>query len=158
MALPARLHKRRSQHSDRVAVLQTLTQKPHNSSSTGTPLAAVHPMEPRMSAGKWVSLCAGPLRVYLGFQQPSISPRCVESLLMFAARFCDNSSSRCWCSGPGTLVSGGDSSFFSGGERGWNLQLREPSWLPTIIHGCWASLFYVSTPLISPYMASSLYP
>lgn len=79
--------------------------KPHNSVSTYMSLMPP-PMLPSSGARVNSWECMDHYEHALSFQVPSISPRQTESLLIFMARCCGDSSSQYWCSGLGILFWG----------------------------------------------------
>ena len=83
-----------------------------------------------------VSLCASPLRVFLSFQQSSVSLRQTKNPYWFS--HCRASSSWHWRSELGRHVEVGPLAPQVG-----PLQLRYLSWFSTITHGCKANPFCV---------------
>lgn len=60
--------------------------------------------KPKVNACVQVRLCVGHLRGCLGLNQPSVSPRQIESLLIFTARSCNGLFFLHWFSGFGSQV------------------------------------------------------
>ena len=85
-----------------------------------------------------VSLCIGPVRRRLGFQQPFVSPGWSESPPIFTRRYSSSGHGRC---GPGSPA-GAEAPRFSGGTFA-----AEMPWGPSAAtHGCVASLLHISVP------------